>query len=174
MIDNMELLRMIMENNPGQPAPFILEQYAIYKAGLTEINSRFVGAVVLADVMEGLVQAEAAVEAPQPKPEKQSLTCGYTKRSLKVKPDEAIQDDAIYCCICGKKCQTLTERHLASHNGLSREGYLKLCGYPVGQPLMSRKHLARMQANVLKAQQARKAKQEAMQEAPMVKARKKA
>ena len=108
------------------------------------------------------------------KPEKQSLTCGYTKRSLKVKPDEAIQDDAIYCCICGKACQTLTERHLASHNGLSREGYLKLCGYPAGQPLMSRKHLERMQANVLKAQQARKAKQDTAQEAPMVKARKKA
>lgn len=150
---------MIMENNPGQPASFVLEQYAIYKAGLTEINSRFAGVAVLADVMEGFAQVEAIASAAEPKAEKPSLTCGYTRRNFKVKPDEAIQDDAIYCCICGKKCQTLTERHIASHNGLSREGYLKLCGYPKEQALMSRNHLTRMKANVLKAQQARKFKQ---------------
>lgn len=159
MIDNMELLRMIMENNPGQPASFILEQYAVYKAGLTEINSRFASAAALAEVMESLALTESAEGTPPAKPVKESLTCGYTRRSLKVKPEEALQDDAIYCCICGKKCLTLTERHLKSHNGLSREGYLKLCGYPAGQPLMARNHLVRMKANVLKAQQARKTKQ---------------
>lgn len=157
MIDNMELLRMIMENNPGQPATFILEQYAVYKAGLTEINGRFSAGSPTSDVADVLAQAELQ-EAPAPKAEKESLTRGYTKRSLKVKPADAIQDDKIYCCVCGKECQTLTERHLASHNGLSREGYLKLCGYASDQPLMSRNHLAKMKANVLKAQKARKAK----------------
>ena len=163
MIDNMELLRMIMENNPGQPASFILEQYAIYKAGLMEIDGRFAAAVQVSDVMEALAQAEAQ-EAP--KAEKQSLTCGYTKRQLKVKPADAIQDDKIFCCICGKECKTLTERHLASHNGLTREGYLKLCGYAANQPLMARKHLERMRANVQKAQKARKIKPAAAAAAP--------
>ena len=80
------------------------------------------------------------------------------QRYLKVKPANAIQDDKIYCCICGKESLTLTERHLASHNGLTREGYIKLCGYEANQPLMAKKHLERMKANVIKAQQARKAK----------------
>lgn len=173
MIDNMELLRMIMENNPGQPASFVLEQYAIYKTGLIEINSRFASAAI-ADVMEGLAQAEAATATPTAKAEKKSLTGGYTRRSLKVKPEDAIQDDAIFCCICGKKCLTLTERHLIGHNGLTREGYLKLCGYDANQPLMARNHLERMKVNVLKAQKARKIKQApVVQEAPAVKSRKK-
>lgn len=157
MVDNMELLRMIMENNPGQPAAYILEQYAIYKAGLTEINTRFASGMLVTEVIEGIAQPEVVEAAPAPK-EKESLTKGYTKRSLKVKPDDAIQDDKIFCCICGKECQTLTERHLSTHNGLTREGYLKLCGYAPDQPLMSRNHLARMKANVLKAQEARKLK----------------
>lgn len=161
MIDNMELLRMIMENNHGQPAPFILEQYAIYKAGLTEINSRFSGGVTSPETVENMSAIDATEKVPAPKVEKESLTCGYTKRNLKVKPADAIQDDKITCCICGKECQTLTERHLVTHNGLTRAGYLKLCGYAKDQPLMSRTHLARMKANVLKAQKARKGKIEA-------------
>ncbi|MDE7065621.1 MAG: MucR family transcriptional regulator, partial [Desulfovibrionaceae bacterium] len=70
--------------------------------------------------------------------------------------EEAIQDDKILCCICGKERQALTEKHLMSHNGLTREGYLKLCGYEPGQALMSKAHLNKMKSNVLKAQQARK------------------
>lgn len=158
MIDNMELLRMIMENNPGQPASFILEQYAVYKAGLTEINGRFSAGAAITEVTEALAQAELQESGQSAKAEKESLTRGYTKRSLKVKPGDAIQDDKIMCCVCGKECQTLTERHLASHNGLTRAGYLKLCGYASDQPLMSKNHLAKMKANVLKAQKARKAK----------------
>lgn len=158
MIDNMELLRMIMENNPGQPASFVLDQYAVYKAGLTEINGRFSAGTQTSEVVDVLAQSGVQESVQTPKKEKESLTRGYTKRSLKVKPADAILDDKIFCCVCGKECQTLTERHLASHDGLSREGYLKLCGYAADQALMSRNHLAKMKANVLKAQKARKAK----------------
>ena len=166
MIDNMELLRMIMENNPGQPATFILEQYAVYKAGLMEINGRFVAGAPMAELVEAAAQAEQQETMQAPKAEKESLTRGYTKRSLKVKPADAIHDDKIICCICGKECQTLTERHLASHNGLTREGYLKLCGYAPTQSLMSNNHLQRMRNNVIKAQKVRKAK---AGDAPVVK-----
>lgn len=157
MINNMELLKMIMETHPEQPPAFILEQYAIYKAGLAEINTRLASGEQVGDVVGAINVSEAAEAAPVQKTEKESLTRGYTRRNLKVKPEEAIQDDKIFCCICGKECQTLTEKHLVSHNGLTREGYLKLCGYESGQPLMSKAHLNKMKGNVLKAQQARKA-----------------
>lgn len=169
MIDHMALLRMIMENNPGQPPSFILEQYAIYKAGLTEINSRVAGKVVCADVVVerqtppetqeyAPTSTSTSTSIPAPQVERDALLCGYIKRQLKVQPEEAIQDNKIICCICGKECQTLTEKHLSTHNGLTREGYTKLCGYPTGQPLISRNHLAWMKANVLKAQMVRKNK----------------
>ena len=158
MINNMELLKMIMETHPEQPPAFILEQYAIYKAGLAEINTRLASGEQVGNVVESITVGETTEAAPPAqKTEKESLTKGYTRRNLKVKPEEAIQDDKILCCICGKECQTLTEKHLTSHNGLTREGYLKLCGYEPGQALMSKAHLNKMKGNVLKAQQARKA-----------------
>ncbi len=155
MIDRTELLRMIMETNQGQSPAFILEQYTAYLKGLTGIHGEnFAPAGV--PCTEG--EECASEDKNEEKPVKVSITCGYTKRKLKVKPEDAITRDKITCCICGKEGQTLTERHLATHNGITREGYLKLCGYPATQALMSEKHLARMKTNVMKAQEARKAK----------------
>jgi len=96
-----------------------------------------------------------------------SLTMGYTKRNLKVKPQDAIKKDTIACCICGKSMTSINARHLASHNGLTKEGYLKLCGYPVDQVLMSLNHLAKMKTQVLKAQKAREKKQKESGKAPV-------
>ena len=157
MIDNMELLRIVMAHNPGKSPDQILEQYAVYKAGLAAIDAKFAAGPLTAGDLEAITAAAAGTAAPA-KPEKVSPTAGYSRRNLKVKPADAIQDDKIFCCICGKESLTLTERHLASHNGLTREGYIKLCGYEANQPLMAKKHLERMKANVIKAQQARKAK----------------
>ncbi len=157
MIDKTELLRMIMETNPGQTPTFVLEQYASYLKGLTNIHGDNFTSLNVANDENQECEKEVNSEEKQAKP---SLTCGYTKRKLVVKPDEAIQRDVIYCCICGKEGKTLTERHLAKHNGLTREGYLKLCGYKADQRLMAERHLARMKNNVMKAQEARKAKKE--------------
>ncbi len=155
MIDKTELLRMIMENNQGQSPAFILEQYNTFLKGLTSIHGdSFAPAGSVCAESQECVQEEKATE----KPAKTSITCGYTKRKLMVKPEDAITRDKITCCICGKEGQALTERHLSTHNGLTREGYLKLCGYPSTQALMSEKHFARMKSNVMKAQEARKAK----------------
>ncbi len=154
MIDKTELLRMIMENNPGQSPAFILDQYTVYVKGLNNISGENFLAQTLDNENQELT-LENNVDEKQVKP---SLTCGYTKRKLKVKPEDAIQRDVIICCICGREGKTLTERHLSTHNGLTREGYLKLCGYDAKQPLMSERHLARMKNNVMKAQEARKAK----------------
>ncbi len=154
MIDRTELLRMIMETNSGQSPEYILHQYAQYLKGIEDIHG-CVGTALVAspNLIEG--QEEIAETA---KEKKASLTCGYTKRKLKVKPENAITEDSITCCICGESGQTLTERHFNKHNGLTREGYLKLCGYPKDQALMSFRLLKRMKANVVKAQNARRAK----------------
>ncbi len=160
MIDKTELLRMIMETNPGQPPNVILEQYSLYLKGINDIhggNCHNSGALASMTSACPTESQEENIE-PATKEAKPSLTCGFTKRKLKVKPADAIKEDKIICCICGKEGQTLTERHLITHNGLTREGYIKLCGYPKDQALMSEKHLNRMKANVMKAQNARRAK----------------
>jgi predicted transcriptional regulator len=87
---------------------------------------------------------------------------------LKVKPQDAVTKDSIACCICGKTMNTINARHLASHNGLTKEGYLKLCNYPAGKVLMSHNHLAKMQAQVRKAQKAREKKQDEQKSASAV------
>ncbi len=156
MIDRTELLRMIMETNPGQSPAYVLEQYTVYLKGLSNIHGETLAPQ--GSLCEENKDCTTQEEKTDEKVAKPSLTCGYTKRSLVVNPKEAIKSDEILCCLCGKSCQVLTERHIATHNGLSREGYLKLCSYPADQNLMSEKHLTRMKANVVKAQRARREK----------------
>ncbi len=150
MVDKTELLRMIMETNPGQSPAFVLEQYAAYLKGLDGIHGpASAGTIVEND--------ESTSNTDEGKKEtKTSLTCGYTKRMLKVKPEDAITNDKIICCICAKEGKIITSRHLATHNGITPEGYKKLCGYAKDQSLMSIRHFNNMKKTVLKAQMARK------------------
>lgn len=85
----------------------------------------------------------------------------YTKRMLKVKPQDAITEDYIKCCICGEERQSLTAKHLANHE-ITVEDYKKLCGYPANLPLMSKKRLAKSKEIIARAQQARLDKRAAM------------
>ncbi len=156
MIDQTQLLRMIMENNKGKSPAFILEQFSEYLKGLNLIHGDSLDSQNSTCAENKECKKE---EKTQEQTTKNSLTCGYTKRNLKVKPETAIQKDQITCCLCGKAGKVLTERHLKSkHNGLTRQGYLKLCGYPEDQVLMSENHFASMKVNVSKAQQAKKDK----------------
>ena len=84
----------------------------------------------------------------------------YTKRNLVVKPEEAITDDHISCCICGRKIKNLNAKHLASHD-IDMDSYKKLCGYAPDTKLISASLLMQLQENVLKAQQGREAKDKA-------------
>jgi len=156
MLNDVELLKLIMDRNLGQPASYILEQFALYKAGIAEVNAKLssepMGTFDFQDMTKSL-DSHSPEEGKKP-----SLTCGYTKRNLKVKPEAAITDIAIACCICGQTFKTLTTRHLITHNGLTKEGYLKLCGYDPTTPLMSRQHYKNMVKTIAKAQNSRKAK----------------
>ena len=76
-----------------------------------------------------------------------------------VKPEEAIGDDTVQCCICGKAFQNLNAKHIQNHE-LTVEEYKKLCGYGRDQKLISRNLLAKLQENVQKAQNARHCSQQ--------------
>jgi len=162
-MEELELLTAIIASNPGINAEDAWKMYRELVIRVHALNSQLKlgGAAALPDAVS---QDQAAEPA---KPEKESLTKGYSRRSLKVKPQDAIQKDAILCCICGKSMNSINARHLASHNGLTKEGYLKLCGYPANQALMSLNHLKKMQAQVVKAQKAREQKQKPQGKAPV-------
>ena len=156
MISDAELLKLVMDRYPEQPVPFLIDQFTVMKAGLIQANNRLAGNE-FETIPESLcicdeLPREGVVEEPSV-PKKR-----YTKRNLVVRPEEAISEEEITCCICGKSFQNLTAKHIHSHD-LTVEEYKKLCGYPPEQRLISSKLLNKLQSNVLKAQQAREKKQ---------------
>ena len=156
-MEELELMKAIIASNPGIGIEDAWKMYRELVVRVHALNSQL--KIGEAEAVEELEVKEQEKESAQQ--QKNLLTKGYTRRSLKVKPQDAIQKAHINCCICGKKMNSINTRHLASHNGLSKEGYLKLCGYPEDQVLMSLDHHARMQAQVRKAQKAREKKREA-------------
>ena len=140
MISDAELLKLVMERYPEQPTPFIIEQFTVLKAGLIQANNKLAA------------MPEAAEAAPSAAPKKK-----FTKRSLVVRPEEAIGDDVVQCCLCGRGFQNLTAKHLLSH-GISVDEYKKLCGYVPEQKLICKNLLEKLQENVQKAQRSREQK----------------
>ena len=162
-MEELELMTAILGSNPGINVEDAWKMYRELVTRVHALNSQLrVGEPVSlsGSASDGQVPEDA-------KPAKESLTKGYTRRSLKVKPQDAIKKDSISCCICGKSMSSINARHLASHNGLTKEGYLKLCGYPADQALMSQNHLSKMKAQVVKAQKARMTKQAAQGKTPV-------
>jgi predicted transcriptional regulator len=161
-MEELELMKAIIESNPGINIEDAWKVYSELVTRVHNLNSRL-------KTGEGAQQAESGAEARATEAAKsgtESITRGYTRRHLKVKPQDAVAKDYIACCICGKTMNTINARHLASHNGLTKEGYLKLCDYPADKVLMSDNHLAKMQAQVRKAQKAREKKQNEQKNAP--------
>ena len=88
MISDAQLLKLVMERYPEQPTPFIIEQFTVLKAGLIQANNK----LAAMDMEEPM--PEAAEAAPSAAPKKK-----FTKRSLVVRPEEAIGDDVVQCCL---------------------------------------------------------------------------
>ena len=150
-MEELELMTAIIASNPGIN---VEDAWKMYRELVTRVHA--LNSQLKIGEPESLSEAAGDGQSPEgSKPVKESLTKGYTRRSLKVKPQDAIKKDSISCCICGKSMNSINARHLASHNGLTKEGYLKLCDYPADQTLMSLNHLAKMQTQVRKAQKAR-------------------
>ena len=150
-MEELELMTAIIASNPGIN---IEDAWKMYRELVTRVHT--LNSQLKVGEPESLSEAPSDGQSPEgSKTVKESLTRGYTRRSLKVKPQDTITKDSISCCICGKSMNSINARHLASHNGLTKEGYLKLCDYPADQALMSLNHLAKMQTQVRKAQKAR-------------------
>ena len=62
----------------------------------------------------------------------------------------AVTDEFITCCICGKKMVSLGA-HLKRVHHVNPKDYIRVCGYPEGMNLMSKKVLAKARANVERA-----------------------
>lgn len=153
-ISDESLLKILIEKFPEQPMDVVLDQFASSKKKLAEIELR----LTMPEKTIDITPEPAAIEeaAPEEAPKKKR----YTKRSLIVKPEEAITDDSVTCCICGRKMKNLTAKHLASHD-IDMDSYKKLCGYAPDTKLISASLLMQLQENVLKAQQGREAKAKA-------------
>ncbi len=155
MISDAELLKLVMERYPEQPTSFVIDQFTVLKAGLIQANNKLAAMDMEEIVCETVAVEEALAEteeAPAAAPKKK-----FTKRSLVVRPEEAIGDDTVQCCLCGRAFQNLTAKHLLSH-GISVDEYKKLCGYAPEQKLISHNLLMKLQENVQKAQRSREQK----------------
>ena len=158
MITDAELLKLVMDRFPEADTDGIVEQFSLLKVGLLQANAK----LAVGDAgQQGVEEQSISAADGDPAPKKR-----YTRRSLVVKPEEAIGDDTVQCCICGKAFQNLNAKHIQNHE-LTVEEYKKLCGYGPGQKLISRNLLAKLQENVQKAKNARhRSQQEPDEEQP--------
>lgn len=158
-LDDKDIFEAICKLNSGQPIEVIMAQYERAKRMNMDIERRAVASAIPEPEQqpEQVVEVAEVVEDVAPPKKK------YTRRSLRVKPQDAITEDVIYCCICGEERQSLTAKHLATHD-ITVDEYKKLCGYPMEQPLMSGKRLAKSKEIIARAQQARLDKRASMQD----------
>lgn len=161
-LEDRDIFQAICDRFSDQPLEFIMAQYEKAKRLNMQIEMRLAGDHLdkKQDVKQDEVDCVAFSsnepdEEASPAPKKK-----YTKRMLKVKPQEAITDESIACCICGEKRKLLTKTHLASH-GIAVEEYKALCGYDQKQPLMSNNRAEESKKIIAKAQAARMAKKAA-------------
>lgn len=156
-LDDRDIFRAIWERFPDQPVEFVMEQYAKARRLNMEIERSVKQGSDLAPTPE--VEEEAVIDVEidsAPVEQKRKLN----KRRFKVKPEDSITDDTIYCCVCGQQLQSLTVKHLAKHDTTPEE-YKRVCGFPANMALMSHKRLAKSKEIIERAQQARLAKRAA-------------
>lgn len=150
-IEDKDLLKLICERYPDQPLTYVMEQFGQAKAMCLQIERTFNAPEVdLGEEAEAPAEEAVETEVTPEAPKKKRLT----RRSLVCKPAEAITDEYITCCICGRKMKTITSMHLKSHD-VTVEEYKKLCGYAPEQKLMSNTFAEKMTANIKAAQEGR-------------------
>ncbi len=153
MISDAELLKLVMDRYREQPTSFVIDQFVTLKAGLIQANNK----LALVGMEELATESTLAIDENSPEAEAPTLKKKYTKRNLVLKPEEAIGEEQVQCCLCGRAFQNLTAKHLLSHD-ITVEEYKKLCGYAPEQKLIAAKLLARLQENVQRAQRSREKK----------------
>ena len=149
-LEDRDIFQAVWERFSDQPIEIVMEQYEKARKLNLDIEKRM-GAIQPVTVPETeTTEVETIEEVAEEMPPRKK----FTKRNLKVKPENAITENAIICCLCGAERQSLTSKHLATH-GITVEEYKKLCGYPPNQPLMSLQRHAKSRENIVRAQKAR-------------------
>lgn len=159
-LEDKDIFNAIFEKYRDQPIEFVMAQYEKARLLNREIELRL---NALAPQCKDVGTAAGTQPAAEGKPAPEPARKRPTKKDLVADPEKAITEDTITCCLCGQQFNTLTARHLKTHD-ISVEEYKYLCGYTSAQKLMSYKLAATMARNVQKAQAARKARLQAREE----------
>ena len=154
-LEDKDIFNAIFNKYSDQPIEFIMEQYEKAKMLNIAIEKRQLNQYVSMDVDPVADAMTESLNSEDATPKKK-----YTKRDLVVKPQTAITDEHIWCCICGQQRSILTSKHLAQH-GITVDEYKTLCRYGAKQPLMSHDRAELARVVIAKAQQARMAKKSA-------------
>ncbi len=149
--EDIELFKIVYAQNADKPMEFIQEEVLKAKMALLA-NSE-----VLAAKAESEKNA-AADKKPHFVELKKSDLILKTRNEI----DNAIAEDSITCCICGRKMNSLGA-HLKRVHHVDPKEYIRICGYPEGTNLMSKKSLVKARANVKKALSMRNKKEEIAQ-----------
>lgn len=128
-LEDKDLLALVMSKHGDQPLEYIMERYAAVK----RINAELERGLDAGKSADAAVIDVPALDAAAPAAPKRRLT----RRSFVARPEEAITEDSITCCVCGWKGVILTAAHLEKH-GTTPEDYRKACGYAPDEKLMSR------------------------------------
>lgn len=129
-MQEMELFNTILKSNPGITIDSAMEMYRSMLEKFYQVTNEVKYSFATSS------QSLPHDNVIDVKPLIADFLCGYKKEDLKVKPENSIQNDFVYCCICGAKQKSLTMKHIAKHNNLTREGYLELCGFKPSQKLV--------------------------------------
>ena len=155
-LEDRDIFQAVWERFSDQPIELVMEQYEKARRLNLDIEKRMGAIPPVAPTEVAAVAEETEEETVETVPARRK----YTKRHLKVKPENAITDNAIICCLCGAERQSLTSKHLAAHD-ITVDEYKKLCGYPPNQALMSGQRHAKSRENIVRAQKARISKRAA-------------
>lgn len=156
-LEDKDIFKAIWDRYTDEPVEFIMAQYEKARRMNMEIERRASPVLECNSPVQSEVITSATEIVEEPAPRKKR----YTRRNMAVKPEEAIADDYIYCSICGAQRQSLTAKHLATHD-LTVAEYKKLCGFPQEMPLMSGRRLAKSKEIIARAQKARLDKRAAL------------
>lgn len=148
-LEDKDIFTAICTRYGDQPIEFIMEQYEKAKR-MNMIIERKLDTLSEAPLMAFTEISEVAKSAS----ETEEQPVRKKKRKFVVKPQDAITEESISCCICGAQRQSLTATHLATHD-LTVEEYKHMCGYAPNQKLMSGRRLAKSKEIIGRAQKAR-------------------
>lgn len=131
------IFNMVLTKYKEQPIEFIMDEYGKAKRCYLKIEQDIAQDKPLEIDVTPTKKSKELGEGNKAVSKDEMIEKQYTEDDLVSNPEDAIHDDYIVCCLCGKKLKTLGN-HITSKHQIKSTSYKKLCGYPSDLPLMSR------------------------------------